>query len=49
MLKFSHFDQLFPNVLPIMLEILHIILTKLVDNSKYETKKKYIIKSYTAA
>ena len=48
MLQFSHFDQLFPNVLPIMLEIFHIILTKLVNNTKYETKK-LSIKSYTAA
>ena len=37
MLQFLHFDQLFPNVLPIVLEIFHIILTKLVDNTKYET------------
>ena len=44
MLQFSHFDQLVPNILVIMLEIFHVILTKLVDNTKYET-----IKSYTAA
>ena len=40
MLQFLHFDQLFPNVLPIMLEI---ILTNLVDNTKYETKKRVIL------
>ena len=43
MLQFSHFDQLFPNVVPIMLEIFHIILTK---KYMYETKKN---KSYTVA
>ena len=41
MLQFSHFDQLLPNVLPITLEIFHIILTKLVDNTKLWDKKNY--------
>ena len=40
MLQFPHFDQLFPNVLPIMLEIFHIILTKLVDNTKLCMRQK---------
>ena len=35
----AHFDLLFPNDVPIMLEIFIIILTKKVDNTKYETKK----------
>ena len=39
MLQFSHFDRLFPKSLPIMLEVLHIILTKLVENSKCEAKR----------
>ena len=48
MLQFIlHFDQLFPNVLPNMLDIFHIILTKLVDNTKYATKSLRVI--YTVA
>ena len=43
MLQFLHFDQLFPNVLPIMLEIFHIVLTKLVYDTQYEIKKIKII------
>ena len=38
MVQFSHFDQLFPNVLPIILQIFHIILAKSAKNTKYETK-----------
>ena len=48
MLQFSPFDQLFPQSLPIMLEVFHIILTKLklVEITKYKTNefiKRYIM------
>ena len=43
MLQFSHFDQLFPNVLPIMLQIFHVILAILVENTMYKTKKSSLL------
>ena len=39
MLQFSHFDQLFPKSLPIMLKSLPIML-KIGGNTKYATKKR---------
>ena len=47
MLQFLHFDQLFSDVLPIMLEIFHIILTKLVYDTKVWDKKIRIYCSIT--
>ena len=43
MLEFSHFDQLFSSVLPIMLKIFHIILTKLVDNTRQKNSLRVIL------
>ena len=40
MLQFSHFDPLFPNVLPNMLQIFHIMLAKLVENTKTSMRQK---------
>lgn len=49
MLQFSHFDPLFPNVLPNMLQIFHIMLAKLVENTKTSMRQKKEFMTYTTA